>query len=105
MGYNTPYIKIGKVRKGAEMIAIADNTCDSSWDSNIDPNDPTEAPGKIHNGGANVLFCDGHVTWYTQQDVCLFDVKAWNQRKAFVPLPPGDRRSNIARMWNNDNLP
>ena len=28
-------------------------------------------PGRVHGGGANVLFCDGHVTWYRQEDLIV----------------------------------
>jgi len=97
---NTPELKLGRVKKAAEMIAISDNTVDGNWDFNIDPMNPLEAPGKIHNKGCNVLFCDGHVQWYSQQDVVVYDVKT-NQ-----PLPTNsDRFKNTARMWNNDNEP
>jgi prepilin-type processing-associated H-X9-DG protein len=77
------------------MIAIADNTCDGSWDYNIDPlpNQMQEWPGKIHSKGANVLFCDGHVTWYTQKE--LVDVGS-----------PGGGTISQKQMrakWNNDN--
>jgi prepilin-type processing-associated H-X9-DG protein/prepilin-type N-terminal cleavage/methylation domain-containing protein len=90
-------LKMGRVRKSAEMIAIADNTQDTIWDFNIDPRDPREAPGKIHEKGCNVLFCDGHVSWFFQQDVVLFDVRT-NQQS-----PSGNRYNGIVRMWNNDN--
>jgi prepilin-type processing-associated H-X9-DG protein/prepilin-type N-terminal cleavage/methylation domain-containing protein len=98
-GYNTPYVKVGRVRKAAEMIAIADNICDTHWDFNLDPHTPVEAPGKIHNKGCNVLFCDGHVQWYPQQDVCLFDART------LADLPHDARYNEISRMWNNDNEP
>jgi prepilin-type processing-associated H-X9-DG protein/prepilin-type N-terminal cleavage/methylation domain-containing protein len=90
-------LKIGRVKKAAEMIAIADNTQDTIWDFNLDPRDPREAPGKIHNKGCNVLFCDGHVQWYTQQDVVLYDVRTLSASTV------NDRYRNIVRMWNNDN--
>jgi hypothetical protein len=39
-----------------------------------------------------VLFCDGHVTWYTQFDLTNVD---------------GTNPAQVAmrRMWNNDNEP
>jgi prepilin-type processing-associated H-X9-DG protein/prepilin-type N-terminal cleavage/methylation domain-containing protein len=97
---NTPELKSGRVRKGAEMIAIADNTVDGVWDFNIDPMNPAEAPGKVHNKGCNVLFCDGHVQWYTQQEVVVYDVKT----RALLPTGT-DQYNRVARMWNNDNEP
>ena len=89
-------LKGNKVRYPSSMIAIADNTCDTSWDFNIGPHDNgsplrTEYPGKIHNGGANVLFCDGHVLWYRQKE--LVNVN--------VATGPG-RAMNA--MWNNTGV-
>lgn len=81
------------VRKPAEMIAVGDNTCDGQWDYNMDPWDPREAPGKIHNKGANILFCDGHVAWFLQTDLVLYN------------NPPAAKATRIAMMWNNDNKP
>jgi prepilin-type processing-associated H-X9-DG protein/prepilin-type N-terminal cleavage/methylation domain-containing protein len=81
------------VRMPTEMIAIADNTPDGSWDYNIDPTTPSEYPGKIHNKGANVLFCDGHVLWYAQAE--LTNVS---------DLTKAPSRSMNA-MWNNDHVP
>ena len=88
-------MRASKVRKASDMIAIADNWTDSRWDFNVDPLDPYEWPGKIHNRGANVLFCDGHVTWHTQKE--LTDVG-----------PAGAGSINQRQMrakWNNDNEP
>ncbi len=93
----TPYVKVGRVKKAAEMIAIADNTCDGQWDFNVDPWDLREAVGKIHNKGCNVLFCDGHVSWYAQQELMLVGPGA--------PSSGTPRFTNTARMWNNDNEP
>jgi prepilin-type processing-associated H-X9-DG protein/prepilin-type N-terminal cleavage/methylation domain-containing protein len=87
-------VKASRVKRGADMIAIADNTCDGRWDYNIDPLDPFEYPGKIHNKGANVLFCDGHVSWYTQKDLIN------------VGVGPGTAvQQQMRRLWNNDNEP
>jgi len=98
-------IRASRVRKSSDMMAIMDNTCDTLWDYNVDPTNPTEWPGRIHGarkdlpvgtpdpvGGSNVLFCDGHVTWYTQKDLVNVD---------------GSNPGQIAmrRMWNNDNEP
>ena len=83
-------LKASRVRKAAEMIAIADNTPDGSWDFNLDPQQSDQYPGKIHHGGANVLFCDGHVAWYLQKELLL---------------PNGANNTHdklIAQMWNND---
>ena len=88
---NSREIKAARVKKSSEMIAIADNISDGSWDYNIDPQNSREYPGKLHNNGSNVLFCDGHVQWYLQKDLC--EVNG-------VPITQPMRR-----LWNNDNNP
>ncbi|HZN64290.1 MAG TPA: H-X9-DG-CTERM domain-containing protein [Tepidisphaeraceae bacterium] len=101
-------VRATKVRKAADMIAIADNSCDGSWDYNIDPlvNQNREWPGRIHSrsrrpipntvpdpvGGANVLFCDGHVAFFPQKS--LVDVNGTQPQQLLM-----------RRMWNNDNEP
>ena len=89
---NSREIKAARIKKGSEMIAISDNISDGSWDYNIDPQNPREYPGKLHNNGSNVLFCDGHVQWYLQKDLC----------NVSTGTPSGQA---MARMWNNDNNP
>jgi len=90
---NLREMRASRVKKAAEMIAIADNWTDGNWDYNIDPLNPTEYPGKIHSKGANVLFCDGHVQWYTQKELTN------------VGPGPGGTPAQIQmnRMWNADN--
>ena len=99
-------LRSSRVKKASDMMAIMDNTCDTRWDYNVDPLNPTEWPGRIHgsskqtlapgipdpSGGSNVLFCDGHVQWYTQKN--LVDVNGVN---------PG--QVAMRRLWNNDNEP
>jgi len=94
-------LKASQVRKAAEMIMIADNTPDGLWDFNIDPREPREAPGKIHKGGANVLWCDGHVTWQLQKEIVLFDVD--NPNIIYPPTSPPFKA--IAPLWNNTAQP
>jgi len=94
-------IKASRVKKAAEMIAIADNTPDRNWDMNVDPFNPTEAIGNVHNGGANILFADGHVQWYPQQEMMLYDVKSRNPTP-FSTVDPRWKRT--APFWNSDGL-
>jgi len=88
---NSREIKAARIKKGSEMIAISDNISDGSWDYNIDPKNPREFMGKLHNNGSNVLFCDGHVQWYLQRDIGM----KW---------PPVPEEASKQRMWNADNL-
>lgn len=91
----TKMIKVSKVRVPEDCIAIADTMGRQQWDFNIDPGNPDENPGNQHHGGCNVLFCDGHVTWYLQSEVT-------------TGVPNGyptntDRTRHLAQMWNNDH--
>jgi len=86
-GFNRKEMKASKIRKPSQMIAVADGTSVYSWNFNLDPTEQPQYPGKIHNGGANVLFCDGHVDWYLQKDLVRDGNKNW---------------SAVARMWNCD---
>jgi len=81
-------LKASQVKRASEMIAIADNTSDGNWDYNIDPENPTEYPGKVHNNGANFLFCDSHVEWRPQREMIQVRTTA---------------KSHINRLYNNDN--
>jgi prepilin-type N-terminal cleavage/methylation domain-containing protein/prepilin-type processing-associated H-X9-DG protein len=89
----------GRVKVASDMIAITDNTADRSWDYNIDPYQADQWPGKIHSKGANVLFCDGHVVWYPQNQLVFS-----TQPKVGVNAN-SDAGRRLSRMWNNDNQP
>ena len=100
-------MRASKVKKAADMMAIMDNWTDGSWDYNVDPLNPFEWPGKIHNsskrrlpqgtpdptGGSNVLFCDGHVEFHTQK--ALVDVGP--------PFGGTVSQKMMRAKWNNDN--
>jgi prepilin-type processing-associated H-X9-DG protein/prepilin-type N-terminal cleavage/methylation domain-containing protein len=85
-------LRTSRVKRASEMIAIADTTANTLWDFNIDPLNPGEWPGKIHSKGANVLFCDGHVTWSTQKELTNVFGNTESARQ-------------MRRMYNNDNEP
>ena len=82
-----------RVRSPSEMIAIADTgrRRDRGGSNSlvIEPRGQ-KTPTPTHRGGANVLFCDGHVQWHHPNDVSSVQ---W--------LPP-DR---VQRLWNNDHEP
>lgn len=86
-------LKASRVRFPAEMVAIGDNHPTGSWDYNLDPTNQAEWPGNIHDGGANLLFCDGHVDWYLQQDIVLQNPNATPNLN--------DHDKQVCRMWNN----
>ncbi|MDB5321794.1 MAG: putative major pilin subunit [Phycisphaerales bacterium] len=90
-GTQVTEVKVSRVKSGSEMIAIADNTTDGSWDYNLDPNNSGEWPGKIHRNGSNVLFMDGHVDWFLQKDLVMVD-------------PADAAGAAMNRMWNLDHL-
>jgi prepilin-type N-terminal cleavage/methylation domain-containing protein/prepilin-type processing-associated H-X9-DG protein len=81
-----------RIKVPAEMIAVADSNGDGLQDYLISPLAYATYiwPGSLHSGGANVLFCDGHVTWYVQQDLTGADkpkIRMWNNDHR----APGDR--------------
>jgi prepilin-type processing-associated H-X9-DG protein/prepilin-type N-terminal cleavage/methylation domain-containing protein len=85
-------LKITQVKCPAEMIAITD-TGGGQYDLFIcafrGPN--LNAPGTVHHGGPNVLFCDGHVQWYDIKDITM-------------PQPQNDAEwARIAPRWRNDH--
>lgn len=81
-------VRVEDVRRPAEMIAIADSKADGDWDTAIDPESYQDAewPSARHRGGAQVMFCDGHVRWGKQSK--LVEPTQWTRK-----------------LWNNDNLP
>jgi prepilin-type processing-associated H-X9-DG protein/prepilin-type N-terminal cleavage/methylation domain-containing protein len=81
-----------RVRRPAEMIAVADSDGNGRTDFKIIPRKSSDVlPGRIHGGGANVLFCDGHVAWYRQEDLAI------GESTTLADVPK-------IRMWNNDHL-
>jgi prepilin-type processing-associated H-X9-DG protein/prepilin-type N-terminal cleavage/methylation domain-containing protein len=93
-------VNTARVRSASELIAIADNTTDRTWDFNIDPLNPREFPGKIHSKGANVVYADGHVAWSLQQELVLYDLQT------NTPYTRNSPEWNlVAPHWNIDNRP
>ena len=102
-------LKASQVRHASQVIIIGDNTPTfsagvSNYNMNLDPNDPTQAPGTIHNGGANILYGDGHVDWHIQKDLLLY--KPPTAQSALIHfLPTTNNWNTFAPQWNNDYLP
>ena len=91
-------VPVSKVRVPSDMIAIGDSH-ESGPDQKFGnlriimapltltpQSSPMGAVGARHNGGGNLLFCDGHVEWAKQTN--------WMRK-----LPDARKR------WNNDNEP
>jgi prepilin-type processing-associated H-X9-DG protein len=87
-------MKATRVKLASEMIAVADtgektagvglcgsHGSDKNW------------PGTVHRGGANVLFCDGHVQWYALTDLV----------GGATPGGPSPAAVRNRRMWNNNH--
>ena len=90
------HLRANRVKVPSEMIAIADTTADGQSDCAISPIPGAEHimwPGKVHSGGANALFCDGHVQWFIQKDLLV----------SYDLTDP--RNVAIRRMWNNNHEP
>ena len=90
------HLRANRVKLPSEMIAIADTTADAMSDCMVNPRSGAEHvlwPAKVHSGGANVLFCDGHVHWFLQKDLLVGD--NWTDPRA----------REIRRMWNNNHEP
>ncbi len=89
-GYNE--LKASRVKVASEMIAIGDSAAGGGdWNFNLDPLEAPQNPSKLHRNGANILFCDGHVAWYTQKDLITIGSTATGAS------------SQMNRMWNNDH--
>lgn len=85
------------MRRASEKIAITDSTADGLADGATHPAASTHRfhPGRVHMKGANVLFCDGHVTWYPQEELLIrvdaageyFSPKTYFMRDVTSPMP------------------
>ena len=93
--------KASQVRHASQVIIITDINAGNTFDFNVDPNDPTQAPGTIHNGGCNCLYCDSHAEWHIQKDLILYLPNNVN-----IHYRPGTTNFNtISPQWNNNFLP
>jgi prepilin-type processing-associated H-X9-DG protein/prepilin-type N-terminal cleavage/methylation domain-containing protein len=99
-GLTVRELKSAKVRKAAQMIAIADLTLTvtTDWHFNLDPTQADQYPAKVHNNGANFLFCDGHVEWYAQNTITD---DAWSKGKMSLAT----YTATVVPLWRNDSEP
>jgi prepilin-type processing-associated H-X9-DG protein/prepilin-type N-terminal cleavage/methylation domain-containing protein len=90
-------LRATRVKNPSQMIEVTDATADGASDAASFPTQYpghgqlTAQPGAVHSGGANVLFCDGHVEWFPQKALVLtYDTHIAAE-------------DPIRRMWNNNN--
>lgn len=75
-------------------IAVADSIPDSDKDPEIHFATEKYWPGDRHDGGSQVLFCDGHVKWFLQSDLAA-------TANGMSAADKNARRSS----WNHDGKP
>jgi prepilin-type processing-associated H-X9-DG protein/prepilin-type N-terminal cleavage/methylation domain-containing protein len=88
------------LRAPAEMVAVTDGTVDGILDFFTWPGWALGGqevlpgrvhPASVHGGGSNVLFCDGHVQWYRQEDI------------SYNAAADEAHFGAVRRMWNYDH--
>ena len=62
------------IKKPSQCLLVLDSDRDvdpsgNNWLVSLKGNGWCGAPGKLHNGGANCLFADFHVSWYKQEEI------------------------------------
>ncbi len=129
--HNDPYsqAKITEVRQSSEVVIFGDGVSldltgviDSQWENgqfSMEVNDPTQAnPALRHNGGANILFVDGHaanivlktITKNLRAPQASMTVKSWESEyldaMGQVVEPPDHKKSAAAQsLTRNPNMP
>jgi prepilin-type processing-associated H-X9-DG protein/prepilin-type N-terminal cleavage/methylation domain-containing protein len=92
-------VRATRVKVPSEMIAVGDTTADGVWDFALlcltTPPYTKTQPGTVHRGGANILFCDGHVQWYVPTELL--------PTHGYPPGTGGDPKKR--ELWNNDHNP
>jgi prepilin-type N-terminal cleavage/methylation domain-containing protein/prepilin-type processing-associated H-X9-DG protein len=88
-------VRPSRVRVPEEMIAISDSNADGNMDFAIHPRVAAWYPGTVHDGGANVLYCDGHVQSSRLDDLALTFPTDSAQSSA--------RWAAMARRWRYDH--
>jgi prepilin-type N-terminal cleavage/methylation domain-containing protein/prepilin-type processing-associated H-X9-DG protein len=103
-------VRLGHIAKSTEFIVIADRvlTGTSRYRYNIDPTDgmddtdsPNQHPSAIHRKGSNVLFADGHVGWFLQNDLC----NVYSTTSIPNYHPQAGAYLAMRKLWNRDNQP
>jgi prepilin-type processing-associated H-X9-DG protein len=89
---NVRELPASRVKVPEDMIAVTDSNADRVLDYGVmaDARNTITQPGRVHSRGANVLFCDGHVTWFPLEDLLVSN-----------RLDPA--QATKVRRWNNDH--
>ena len=95
-------IRADRVKLPSAMIAIADRRPTQVNDGphvySLFPADDGHAhgtPAGIHQGGANVLYCDGHVQWHVEGELTF----------AYRASPTDEKYLRVAPLWNSNHAP
>jgi prepilin-type processing-associated H-X9-DG protein len=86
------------------MIAFLDSNASGYWDAVVDPNPPDlngEGPGYRHLMGANVVFVDGHTTWYHVR--YLVGSQYTNIDPPYQVIVSSPQGAKYSRLWNKTN--
>ena len=106
-------IRANQIKRPTEMIAIGDrisnddpivqfaNESESNYLFSISPSEAGTYPGSIHNKGSNILFCDGHVSFMRQDQLCW--IAGGGQTRQITPGYQNGHEYEIRKLWNNDN--
>ncbi len=90
---NFGHVRASRVKSSTELIAITDRGVGTDrYRYNVDPTTQNQYPGNVHRNGSNVLFVDGHVSWFLQSDLTNVD-----------PANPRAGWQLMRRMWNRDH--
>jgi prepilin-type processing-associated H-X9-DG protein len=98
----TRQVQASRVKSPAGMIAIADRSPLQPGEVphlfslfSSDNSEAGGAPAAIHSGGANVLFCDGHVQWYRYGELTFHSGSG----------VADDTYRRVAPLWNRTHEP
>jgi prepilin-type processing-associated H-X9-DG protein len=89
------HIAISEIKAPSQMITLGDTGLGALAEPRLNPHDtvrpekypwPQHLPSERHRGGANILFCDGHVTY--------------GKRAKWI-----EKNDQARRQWNNDHEP
>ena len=93
--FSTKELHASRVRRPAEVICVTDTGSmrhfEFATSGHIVYGWNHSLVGTIHGGGANILFCDGHVQWHHDLEV------------SYDQVLRNERYERIRRMWSYDN--